>query len=535
MAKILCISDIHFTKSDPSNVYGENFNSDLVQSIGVNKFDILFSALEEIGPIDLLIFCGDYIIGKKDSEDKKQSINTFLEFLKKVENSTSIFDKSINHTCDRILIVPGNHDVLREDNQILDEFNSKLSKYLTPAEGRGRRQKYAPVFAFDELKLLIACESTVNNSATINKEIEGISQKIDLLKGSDSIKQDIKNVLKKYSLYDIPSITEPARKEFIEINSQLEKKDEFKNFIKIMVSHHPLLVGIETSNTIKKYNNTIGGYSFMKSAMNFGYQLFIHGHIHESSCIEITDHNSDNIIPVMQIGVPMFEMDSEDYGVLLIETKNNNTWNFPFISTFLKLDSVSRRFKQTRILNSGTYKSDSFDMNHILVDREIREILEKNIIVKNGDLRNIEAASYDCALGYEYKRCKNSYCKWDEIELEQLRPSTDNPSSIEIKPHETVLIYSYEEFDIPNDMVLHASPISSWIRRGIRVDLSYFVDPGFRGKFCFPITNQNDSTIFINSRDPIVSIEFIKLSNSCEKNWRERHSEYAQRRLEFKE
>lgn len=296
-----------------------------------------------------------------------------------------------------------------------------------------------------------------------------------------------------------------------------------------------LLVGIETFNTIKKYNNTIGGYSFMKSAMNFGYQLFIHGHIHESSCIEITDHNSDNVIPVMQIGVPMLEMDSEDYGVLLIETKNNNTRNFPFISTFLKLDSVSRRFKQTKTLNSGTNKIDSFDMNHILVDREIQEIIEKNIIVKNGDLRNIEAASYDCALGYEYKRSKNLYCKWDEIELERLQPSADNPSSIEIKPNETVLIYSYEEFDIPNDMVLHASPISSWIRRGIRVDLSYFVDPGFRGKFCFPITNQNNSTIFINSREAIVSIEFIKLSNPCEKNWRERHSEYAKKRLEFKE
>ena len=84
-------------------------------------------------------------------------------------------------------------------------------------------------------------------------------------------------------------------------------------------------------------------------------------------------------------------------------------------------------------------------------------------------------------------------------------------------------------------MVLHASPISSWLRNGIRVDLSYLVDPGFKGKFSFPVTNESNNTVYINSREPIVSVEFIKLAGTCEKNWVDRHSNRAKARLELEE
>ena len=287
MAKILCLSDIHFTESERACFYGEKINEELVCSIGTNKLDILFAAMEEIGPIDLLIFCGDYIVGKNNKDEKRKSMNTFMDFLNKVENSRNIFGSEIRHTYDRILVVPGNHDINRDEEDILNDFNKQLNRYLTPFESKGRRQENAPVFIFNELKLIVACESTVDNSATINTEIKKLLIDIDSLEGDENLKKHIKSILNKYTLFDVPSITESIKKDFIETNTKIEKEKKYEDYIKIMVCHHPLLDGIETTNTIKKYKSTVGGYSFMKSAVNFGYRLFIHGHIHESSCIEM--------------------------------------------------------------------------------------------------------------------------------------------------------------------------------------------------------------------------------------------------------
>ena len=535
MTKVLCLSDIHFTESEKSYVFGERISEKLFNSVGVNKLDVLFAAMEEIGPIDLLIFCGDYIVGKNDKEEKRKSINAFIDFLEKVENSPNIFRGEIIHTCDRILVVPGNHDVNRDEGDILDEFNKKLNRYLTPFEAKGRRQKYAPVFIFDELKLIVACESTVNNSATINSEIENVLINIDKLGGDSDLKEHVKSVLNRYMLFDIPSITESIKKDFIETSIEIEKDEKYEDYIKIMVCHHPLLDGIETSNTIKKYKSTVGGYSFMKSAVNFGYRLFIHGHIHESSCIEIVDHNMENGSPIIQIGVPMMEMDSDRCGAVLVDTETVDSNSFPFTSIFLKLDTVSRKFKQTKMLNNEDNRQINYNGDKILTDKEISRIIKDNIIIKNGDLGNVEAASYDCALGYEFKRGKTKYCNWSEVDVEYLEICPDTPSTIELKPNETILIFTYEEFNMPNDMVLHASPISSWLRKGIRVDLSYLVDPGFKGKFSFPVTNESNDTIYINSREPIVSVELIKLSGACEKNWMERHNSRAKARLMLEE
>lgn len=535
MAKILCISDIHFSESTDLYVYGDKINENFSRSISASKLDILFSAMEEIGPVDLIIFCGDYIIGKNSESEKRESINSFLSFLNRVENSPKIFKAEISHPCDRILIVPGNHDINRGENNILEDFINKLNKYLTPFENKGRRQEFPPLFIFDDLKLIVACESTVENSSTKNTEMEDVLLSVDKLSGDNNIKEKIKNVLNNYSLFDIPSITENSRKNFIDTNNIIGNNEKYDKYVKIVVSHHPLLDGIETTNTIKKYKGTIGGYSFMRCAINFGYRLFIHGHIHESSCIEIVDHNLDLKNPIIQLGVPMVEVDSDNYGAILIDTDVANDYAFPFTSVFLRLDSISRKFKHTRAMISNKREKEIYRGDRILIDKDISQLIRDNIIVKNGDLSNVEAASYDCALGYEFKRGNAKCCNWGEIKVESLSASSDSPSAIELKPKETILIFTYESFDIPNDMVLHASPISSWLRKGIRVDLSYLVDPGFKGKFSFPITNESDQTVYINSREPIVSVEFIKLSCACERSWSSRHEERVRARLNLDE
>lgn len=163
MARIFCISDLHYSINE-SDIYGEDINIKITQNLKTDRLEILFSALEELGGIDLLIFCGDIVLGNENIEDKIKSLDVFLKFLSKIENSEKIF----NYTGDiskRILIVPGNHDINRNDKDMINKFKLRFCRYITPFTESKQVYRYAPIFIFDDIKLIIACESTIELGA----------------------------------------------------------------------------------------------------------------------------------------------------------------------------------------------------------------------------------------------------------------------------------------------------------------------------------------------------------------------------------
>ena len=315
----------------------------------------------------------------------------------------------------------------------------------------------------------------------------------------------------------------------------IDENDKYAEYKRIMISHHPLLEGIASISSLKKYSGTVGGYGFMKSAEEFGYTLFVHGHLHEQSCVEIIDHLSERKKPVVQLGLPQMAFDSEGCGCVIISINDNVNDLFPFSCTLLKPDSIAWRFKQIPLISFKEESLPNVKGDRILVDYEIAEIIKENKIVKHGDLRNVEAASYDCSLGYEYKKGNAKFCDWRSIELQSIVPGQNGPGGIVLEPNETALIFSYEEFNIPKDMILHASPISSWLRKGVRFDISFFVDPGFVGRFAIPVTNESEKRIIIDAQKPIVSLEFIKLACPCGKGWMEKHEDIARVRSKLTE
>ena len=64
----------------------------------------------------------------------------------------------------------------------------------------------------------------------------------------------------------------------------------------------------------------------------------------------------------------------------------------------------------------------------------------------------------------------------------------------------------------------------------VQFDISYFVDPGFKGKFSIPVTNESSKSVCINAQNPIISLEFVRLANSSEHGWSERHLEHSNRK-----
>lgn len=538
MAKILCISDIHYSAKGTPGVYTDDPAIKLNTPVGTKDIRVLVRAMEEIGPIDLLIFCGDMITGKDSAGEKQDALNDISQLIDGIVNSKKIFGNDVDDVYKRIIYVPGNHDVDRNTGGKLQQGIPEIfNQCLHPQYKNERVHKYAPIFIFDDLKLIVAAVSTVENSGSKNDNIMKVLQAANSLPETcDTQKNEIVQSLKRYSSYDIPSITSEAVENFISNSKAIAQDDEkYREYKRIMVSHHPLLEGIASLSSLKKYSGTVGGYGFMKSAEEFGYTLFVHGHLHEHSCVEIIDHLSENKKPVIQLGLPKMELDREGCGCVLIDIDDGFNDLFPFTCTLLKPDSIAWKFKQTPLVSYKEGSPRNTGGDRILVDYEIAKIIQENKIVKNGDLRNVEAASYDCALGYEYKKGVSRFCDWSTIEPRTIASEESGPAGIVLEPNETALIFSYEEFDIPKDMVLHASPISSWLRKGIRFDISFFVDPGFVGKFAIPVTNESENSITIDAQKPIVSLEFVKLASCCEKGWSERHLDLASSRSQMVE
>ena len=273
----------------------------------------------------------------------------------------------------------------------------------------------------------------------------------------------------------------------------------------------------------------------MKSAMEYDYKLFIHGHIHQKSCVEITDYGNDNPRTAVQLGIPALERNDQNKGIVVVNTDSPGDNPWPFTVIYKSLSSFSQSFRQTSVLEGKKNKAAILgDGVRILVDKEITEIIDEGKIIVNGDRDRVEAASYDCALGYHYKRLIDGESDWSKIKVETLGSSGET-AEIVVKPHETVLIFTYEEFNVPDNMVMHASAISSLLRKGIRVEYSHFVDPGFQGAFCFPVINESEEDVHISSREPILSIELIQLPQACEKGWAERHQEKKEKRKRLEE
>lgn len=539
MARIVCISDLHLGSSDSKGIYGESMSSRLTDSIGTDKRKLLCEALKCLTPkADIIVFCGDFVTGRDSANDIEKEYDDFVELLNEInECAIDIFPNDLIPVKNRIIIAPGNHDVTRDENQdALHRFKNKLSEYITPfyRDTLNPITKHAPIFIFDNLKLIVACMSTVDNSATPNEEVKALLSMVKSEKDvSDELKEKLTKYLEKNTFCDIPTLSEDSRMNFMKKNQTLGQ-DKYKDYTRMIVTHHPLISGIEHGRTIKTYNYTVGGFEFLEQALPFDYSIFVHGHMHEFTCVQFNDYivqeNQDR--EGVQVGVPALKVNEPGAGVVIIDTNEKDEETKIIL---MKLDDVSCEFKQQNYIDyvksNEHLRSGIPEISHILVDREIEKLVQEQKVIKEGDIRHIEAASYDCSLGYFYK--KISHGKKDE--LLQLESKDGKPAEIKIAPNETVLIYTYEKFDIPDDMLLHASPIASLIRKGLRTQISHFVDPGFVGEFCFTVTNESNSDVTITAREPIISIEIVKLHNKVNKTWKDRHPEKVRMREERNE
>lgn len=517
--KILFFGDFHFDSTPSSG----GLHIEYAESVADDPIMLLIDPLKaryEKEKISLMVFMGDYGKGKDTAEKKRTAFTRIKSFVEIVEKDCcDIFDHS-EDLKNRIIFLDGNHDVSRDDNhhQIFEEV---FGTYLTPftqKSGGGVRKYGAPVFDYESLNLLLACISTTQNAGArlAQTDFEQIQEWIAPLK--DTSKEHYNQLLKlleKEKAIDIGSVTEATI-------AQFKRSTKKKSKVRIMASHHPL---IQMQHATAAHFETVNGPLFFDIARAKDFTFFVSGHLHEFYCADITSHGKSPLPTATLISVPNF-VNADNQKIRFVELDINNDLYTCQVLTYNKIRDM---LEEVDVASNGPSSFLNTQGEHTLLDYEIQFLIEEGKVVKGASTDRVQAVSYDCALGLFYKRYDEEHNAWPD-DVIQMEANPTGPAKIEIGPGERVLLYTHEEFFIPSDMMLQATPRASWNRKGISVDLSFVVEPGFEGPFCFPVTNKNSQAIEISAQEAIMSVTFHKLSNSVSRGWRERAPDALNRR-----
>jgi deoxycytidine triphosphate deaminase/outer membrane murein-binding lipoprotein Lpp len=92
-----------------------------------------------------------------------------------------------------------------------------------------------------------------------------------------------------------------------------------------------------------------------------------------------------------------------------------------------------------------------------------------------------------------------------------------------LKPGETAVIATQEQFNLPGDVLGIAFPPSRVSFKGILMTNPGHIDPGYRGPLRFTIINMGSQDFFVRQGDPIVSVLLFRLAAPVRVDWLQRH------------
>lgn len=126
-------------------------------------------------------------------------------------------------------------------------------------------------------------------------------------------------------------------------------------------------------------------------------------------------------------------------------------------------------------------------------------------ITPKPDAWQINAAALDLRIGTQIYRPVNG----------RVEPiGADRPVVINAKEH--FLIQTMEKISLPNDIVGVVYPRSGTNRKGITVDMTGIVDPGYSGFLMIPVTNTMNKTVKFWPGERIAQIMFHRVETETE-------------------
>lgn len=143
----------------------------------------------------------------------------------------------------------------------------------------------------------------------------------------------------------------------------------------------------------------------------------------------------------------------------------------------------------------------------ILTDRQIVETIQSgDIMISPFDENQVQAASYDIRIGTQ--GASTSSKKIIDIKKE---------AYLLLKPGDFALITTLEEIRLSNLYTGRIGLKSGYARKGIIATTGPQIDPGYEGRLIIGLTNLTPKPISLPYNDGILTIEFHKLEEPCDK------------------
>lgn len=147
-----------------------------------------------------------------------------------------------------------------------------------------------------------------------------------------------------------------------------------------------------------------------------------------------------------------------------------------------------------------------------LTDEEIAIEIKNGWLVKNGDARKVSGACCELCLGNVY---------YDLTESD--RPIQVAPGqNIMIKPGHRLVLITYEELNIPDDILARIVSKGSLFSIGLSPVATY-ADPGFSGNLGIVTQNIGDKYIVLPQLEPIAKADFTRLTKGVTQPYRGQH------------
>lgn len=521
--RILQLSDLHFGSSHETGLDTKPEAEFLVDSVKHSPVDSLLNGIASFDPLpDLVIMTGDFVTGKDQIKDYTQT----KDILHKLASNNSKYLNRNNFDADiidRILLVPGNHDVERDSHDPLQHFKKAFEDYLTPyttPDSKNNIRKHAPLYVFEKQKLVIYCLSTVEMANIANPKTKDLIKYIESKVEEGQEREETLKYLKSILYPDAYGVSEDIYSKFNEKNEEfVNSNKDHKQYTKILLSHHPFIFSDYDTTELRSFNNLINGGKFYKLVGDFGYKVICHGHTHTPRMLLLGDILLKNN-SIIHIGTPSLGSNSDINGIATSDIRTDSTGvklqtSFRnYVSHLRKFDSKETSFDV--MISSTEQKFSNIKGQKILIDTELRQLISKNNIIINGNIDRVEPTHYDCALG--------SAAKEDDEGITTDLLADSELLNITIQPNEMIFVETLEEFNIPKNMIFHVSPLSRWMKKGLIANISFFADAGFKGKFKFPVVNITSKPVEIAVNKPIISVEVTVLKNEVEKGWYERRA-----------
>ncbi len=155
----------------------------------------------------------------------------------------------------------------------------------------------------------------------------------------------------------------------------------------------------------------------------------------------------------------------------------------------------------------------------ILGHSEIIKRIEKEKLIEDAELDNVEGAGVDLRLNKIYRIKSGAKLGRDERKLPEIEEVKED--SIKLKPQEYVLVETKEKVNIPENISARMLPRSTLHRSGVWV-FTAFIDPGYKGKLIFGMKNMGPETFEIEKEARIAQIIFEKVEGAT-KNYNGRY------------